>query len=106
MYNSLFDTIFYSICYFFLPFTDELRHLIGSETTRQGVMRVFNMFQYQHLNKRLAYVILEGVLETMFPDNKFDEVFRKIHTRSSRARKEQHTESETTIPVRRKKTVR
>ena len=45
---------------------EELEHLIGSETTRQGVMLVFNMFQHQRLNRRLAYVILEGVLETIF----------------------------------------
>ena len=61
-------------------FPDELRHLIGSETTRQGCMLIFNMFQHDNLNKRLFYVILEGALETMFPDNKFDEVFRKMHT--------------------------
>lgn len=67
--------------------SDEVRHLLGSETTRLGVMRIFNMFQHERLNKRLAYVILEGMLETLFPENKFEDVFRKIHSRSPRVKK-------------------
>jgi len=63
---------------------EELRHLIGSETTRQGVMLVFNMFQHQRLNRRLAYIILEGVLETIFTDRCFPDTFHKIHARSPR----------------------
>ena len=83
--------------------SDEVRHLIGSETTRQGVLRVFSMFQQHRLNKRLLYVILEGVLQTIFPENKFSEVFSKIHGRSARAKsgKEKKSESHTS---KRKKT--
>jgi sorting nexin-13 len=44
------------------------------------------MFQHQALNKRLLCVILEGLLLTMFPENKFDEVFRKLHSRSPRVK--------------------
>lgn len=64
--------------------SDELKHLVGSETTRQGVMLVFNMFQHQRLNRRLMYVIFEGLLQTIFPDNKFFDMFRKIHSQSPR----------------------
>ncbi len=71
-----------------LCFLDDIRRLIGSDTTRQGVIRVFNMFQHPTLNKRLVYVILEGILETLFPENKFEELFRKLHSRSPRLRKE------------------
>lgn len=68
--------------------SEELRHLIGTETTRQGVMLVFNMFQHAKLNRRLVYVMLEGLLETIFPDNKFQETFRKLHSQSSRLKKQ------------------
>ncbi|XP_023933666.1 sorting nexin-13 [Lingula anatina] len=64
---------------------DEVRHLVGSETTRKGVFRVFEMFQYKALNRRLLYVIMEGMMETLFPDNKFRDIFLKIHSKSPRA---------------------
>jgi len=69
---------------------EELEHLIGSETTRQGVMLVFNMFQQPRLNRRLAYVIAEGVLETIFTDRCFAETFRRIHAQSPRVTHHHH----------------
>ncbi|RVE66977.1 hypothetical protein OJAV_G00112560 [Oryzias javanicus] len=63
---------------------DELKHIIGAETTRKGILRVFDMFQYQPMNRRLVYVFLEGFLETMFPQYKFPELFVKLHSRSPR----------------------
>ncbi|TSO47160.1 Sorting nexin-13 [Bagarius yarrelli] len=63
---------------------DELKHIIGAETTRKGILRVFEMFQHQQLNRRLVYVFLEGFLETMFPQYKFPELFVKLHSRSPR----------------------
>ncbi|XP_070564761.1 sorting nexin-13-like [Ptychodera flava] len=65
---------------------DELKNFIGAETTRKGILRVFEMLQNQQLNKRLMYVCFEGMLETLFPDNTFPEVFRKLHSRSERLR--------------------
>ncbi|XP_060579066.1 sorting nexin-13-like isoform X2 [Ruditapes philippinarum] len=65
---------------------DELRHFLGSDTARIGVTRVFDMFQYRSLNRRLVYVVLEGVIETLFPQNKFKELFRKLHSQSDRLR--------------------
>ncbi|XP_036394647.1 sorting nexin-13-like isoform X2 [Megalops cyprinoides] len=63
---------------------DELKHIIGADTTRKGILRVFDMFQHQQLNRRLVYVFLEGLLETMFPQCKFPELFVKLHSRSER----------------------
>ncbi|XP_036358438.1 sorting nexin-13 isoform X3 [Octopus sinensis] len=63
---------------------DEMRHLMGNETVKIGVVRVFNMFQHKSLNKRLVYVFLEGMLETLFPQNKFNEIFHKLHSKSQR----------------------
>lgn len=64
--------------------TDEMKTMMGNDTVRRGVMRVFSMFQHKALNKRLVYVLLEGMLETMFPDNKFQDIFRQLHSRSPR----------------------
>ncbi|XP_072365281.1 sorting nexin-13 isoform X4 [Scyliorhinus torazame] len=66
---------------------DELKHIIGAETTRKGILRVFEMFQHSQLNRRLAHVFLEGFLETLFPQYKFRELFIKLHSRSSRMQK-------------------
>ncbi|KAJ8288101.1 hypothetical protein COCON_G00007600 [Conger conger] len=63
---------------------DELKHIIGADTTRKGILRVFEMFQHQQLNRRLVYVFLEGLLETMFPQCKFPELFIKLHSCSQR----------------------
>ncbi|XP_064204393.1 sorting nexin-13 isoform X4 [Anguilla rostrata] len=63
---------------------DELKHIIGADTTRKGILRVFEMFQHQQLNRRLVYVFLEGLLETMFPQCKFPELFAKLHSCSER----------------------
>ncbi|XP_013411789.1 sorting nexin-13 [Lingula anatina] len=66
-------------------YSEEVRHPVGSETTRKGVFRVFEMFQYKALNRRLLYVIMEGMMETLFPDNKFRDIFLKLHSKSPRA---------------------
>ncbi|XP_077347397.1 sorting nexin-13 isoform X4 [Lithobates pipiens] len=66
---------------------DELKHIIGAETTRKGILRVFEMFQHTQLNRRLVYVFLEGFLETLFSQCKFRELFIKLHSRSERTRR-------------------
>ncbi|XP_062425183.1 sorting nexin-13 isoform X5 [Rhea pennata] len=66
---------------------DELKHIIGAETTRKGILRVFEMFQHSQLNKRMVYVFLERFLETLFPQNKFHELFNKLHSRSKQMQK-------------------
>lgn len=61
--------------------SDELKHIIGSETTRRGLMRVFHLFQHPVLNRRILYVLIEGILETSFPDHNFPSIFQKLHSR-------------------------
>lgn len=70
----------------FIMLTDEFKHVIGNETMRRGLLRVFEMFQHPVLNRRLVYVLLEGYLVTMFPQHNLDSTFRKLHSRSSRVR--------------------
>ncbi|XP_068670390.1 sorting nexin-13-like isoform X2 [Montipora foliosa] len=60
---------------------EELKRFLGSEVTMEGVCRVFDTFQYCSLNKRLLYVLWEGILELLFPDNKFNDIFLKIHAK-------------------------
>ena len=57
---------------------------MGTDSVKIGAGRIFEMFQYQSLNRRLVYVCLEGIIETLFPQNKFREVFLKLHSKSSR----------------------
>ncbi|XP_012150514.1 sorting nexin-13 isoform X2 [Megachile rotundata] len=64
--------------------SDELKHIIGSETTRRGLLRVFELFQRPVLNRRLLYVLLEGIIETLFPQNNLVEIFRKLYSVSPR----------------------
>ncbi|XP_056597434.1 sorting nexin-13 isoform X2 [Triplophysa dalaica] len=66
---------------------DELKHIIGADTSRKGILRVFDMFQHQPLNRRLVYVFIEGFLEVLFPQHKFPELFVKLHSRSPRVLK-------------------
>ncbi|XP_032233860.2 sorting nexin-13 isoform X2 [Nematostella vectensis] len=62
---------------------DDLKRFLGTEVTLDGICRVFDTFQYTSLNKRLMYLLCEGMLEQLFPDNKFSEIFRKIHAKST-----------------------
>ncbi|XP_014481549.1 PREDICTED: sorting nexin-13-like [Dinoponera quadriceps] len=66
--------------------SDELKHIIGSETTRRGLLRVFELFQRPVLNRRLLYVLLEGIVETLFPQNDLVAIFRKLYSVSPRVR--------------------
>ncbi|GLV38789.1 snazarus [Carabus blaptoides fortunei] len=64
--------------------SDELKHIIGSETTRRGLLTVFELFQRPILNRRLLYVLIEGVLCTLFPEKNMTEIFQKLHSNSRR----------------------
>ena len=68
----------------FSTFVDELKHLIGNETTRQGVLRVFDLFQNPVLNRRLVYVLMEGFLDLIFPEQNLQEFFYKLHSNSAK----------------------
>lgn len=80
---------------------DELKHIIGADTTRKGILRVFDMFQHQPMNRRLVYVFLEGFLETMFPQYKFPELFIKLHSRSKRTQRYSQKQQNKTASLKR-----
>ncbi|KYN13761.1 Sorting nexin-13, partial [Trachymyrmex cornetzi] len=73
--------------------SDELKHIIGSETTRRGLLRVFELFQRPVLNRRLLYVLLEGIVETLFPQNNLVTIFRKLYSVSPRVRSKSKAKS-------------
>nr|CAD7455834.1 unnamed protein product [Timema tahoe] len=81
--------------------SDELKHIIGSETTRRGILCVFELFQHPILNKRLLYVLLEGILEVLFPQHNLPQIFRKLHSRSPRVRDDFKTSHRTKSDLRR-----
>lgn len=64
--------------------SDELKHIIGSETTRRGLLMVFELFQKPMLNRRLLYVLLEGIVCTLFPEKDFQKIFCQLHSKSKR----------------------
>ncbi|KAG5894046.1 hypothetical protein JTB14_037890 [Gonioctena quinquepunctata] len=64
--------------------SDELKHIIGSETTRRGILTIFDLFQRPILNRRLLYVLLEGVLCTLFPDKDMNKLFIKLYANSKK----------------------
>lgn len=64
---------------------DDMKHIIGSETTRKGVYLVFEMLQQQTLNRRLVYVILDGILKLLFPEVSIPSILRQLHPNSSRS---------------------
>ncbi|KAF5282763.1 hypothetical protein FQR65_LT02760 [Abscondita terminalis] len=61
--------------------SDELKHIIGSETTRRGLLTIFELFQRPVLNRRLLYVLLEGILTSLFPEKNMSNIFQKLYTK-------------------------
>ncbi|VDL96512.1 unnamed protein product [Schistocephalus solidus] len=49
--------------------SEELAQYLGSETTREGVQRVFTLLQQRCLNRRLVYRLFEGVLLLVLSDH-------------------------------------
>lgn len=72
---------------------DELKHIIGSETTRRGLLTIFELFQRPILNRRLLYVLLEGVLCTLFPEKDMFKLFQKLHSKSKRIQDKNNTQN-------------
>ena len=67
---------------------DELRHIIGSETTRRGLLRLFELLQNGSLNRRFVYVVLESFLIKLFRPNELNLIFDKLYSQSSRVKDE------------------
>lgn len=72
----------------FSNFSDDLRRVIGSETAKSGILMLFDLLQHPVLNKRLAIVLLEGILETLFQEQDFKMIFQRLHSRSNRIKNE------------------
>lgn len=66
---------------------DDLKRLIGSETTRRGLVCVFDMLQNRILNRRFTLVLFEGILKTLFPDKPIMDIVQRLHFRSNRVGK-------------------
>ncbi|XP_050344950.1 sorting nexin-13-like [Nymphalis io] len=64
--------------------SDDLRHIVGTDAARRGLLTVFDMFQTQEINKRLLFVLLEVTLCNLFPDNNVQEMFKKLYSHSPR----------------------
>lgn len=45
---------------------DDLGHLVGSETTRWGLLNMYTMWQNKTLNLRLSLIILEEALKLLY----------------------------------------
>ena len=75
----------------FSSLSDELRRIIGSETTRTGLLMIFDLLQHQVLNRRLCIVLLEAILDAVFQDKDFPAIFAKLHSKSNRLRNDLKT---------------
>jgi len=58
---------------------DELKPVVGNETCRTGMTRIFEMMQISEINTRVCFLQLEGVLMRVFPCNNFAELTSKFH---------------------------
>nr|XP_045621515.1 sorting nexin-13-like isoform X1 [Procambarus clarkii] len=65
--------------------SDELKAILGSQTTARGVLGVYDTVQWTSLNKRLVYVLLEGIIESVLSNQKqIPPLLRSLHTGSAR----------------------
>ncbi|XP_050666511.1 sorting nexin-13-like isoform X2 [Leptidea sinapis] len=64
--------------------SDDLKHIVGTDAARRGLLTVFDLFQTQEINRRLIYVLLEVTLCNIFPDNNIPELFKKLYANSPR----------------------
>ena len=46
--------------------SDEMRHLLGNDTSRRGLFNLFELFQHKQLNKRLLVLLVENLLVNLF----------------------------------------
>ncbi|CAH0720668.1 unnamed protein product, partial [Brenthis ino] len=64
--------------------SDDLRHIVGTDAARRGLLTVFDLFQTQEINRRLLFVLLEVTLCNLFPDNNIQDMFKKLYSHSPR----------------------
>ncbi|CAB3409358.1 unnamed protein product [Caenorhabditis bovis] len=66
---------------------DELRMVLGAETSYQGINTISEALENKSLNRRLLYVLLERLLMKVFPQNRFEKIFAQLHSKSPRTKK-------------------
>ncbi|VDM80631.1 unnamed protein product, partial [Strongylus vulgaris] len=66
---------------------DELRLVLGADTTYTGINTISSALQIKQLNRRLLYVLLERLLLTIFPNNRLDKIFARLHSKSPRSKR-------------------
>ncbi|XP_069365398.1 LOW QUALITY PROTEIN: sorting nexin-13-like [Maniola hyperantus] len=64
--------------------SDDLKHIVGTDAARRGLLTVFDLFQTQEINRRLLFVLLEVTLCNLFPDNQIPDMFKKLYSTSPR----------------------
>lgn len=64
----------------FTLITEQLGATMGSQTTKRGALRFFDLFQHSALNRRLFYVILESVLSTLYEKYPMKKWFVAFHS--------------------------
>ncbi|KAF2365163.1 Phox-associated domain [Trinorchestia longiramus] len=65
--------------------SDELRALLGSQTSGRGVLSVYECVQWRVFNTRLLHVLLQGLIETVLqPYRQAAPLIRSLHTGSPR----------------------
>uniref|UniRef100_A0A0A9ZF17 Sorting nexin-13 n=2 Tax=Lygus hesperus TaxID=30085 RepID=A0A0A9ZF17_LYGHE len=62
--------------------TDDIKHILGGQTTMTGITSVFILLQVGRLNTRFWSVILEGALTNIFPGA--SPALQRLHARSER----------------------
>lgn len=45
---------------------DDLKRVVGSETTRSGLINFFGMWQHKKLNLRLVLILMNDILTTVY----------------------------------------
>lgn len=60
--------------------TEHLGATLGSQTTKRGALRFFDLLQHSALNRRLFYVILESVLSTLYEKYPMKKWFVAFHS--------------------------
>ena len=60
--------------------SDELRHILGNDTTRRGMFELFDLFQHKALNKRLFHILTENLLMNLFQMPKLQLTNFQAHT--------------------------
>ncbi|BES92879.1 Sorting nexin C terminal [Nesidiocoris tenuis] len=61
---------------------DDIKHILGSQTTLTGITTVFSLLQITRLNTRFCSVVLEGVLTNIFPG--VSPALMRLHAKSER----------------------